>query len=141
MDKDSWKETKEFGYYDYNLLTKVVRNLRNYRQALEDGEHVKSEDAENLEDLLRACVKSNFAGIENTRLYSHTYHGTKKLIEEFTEEGEFKYFAQKGGLQILNLTISFSNAPVLSFQPPPLSTFLLRPRPFPSKPSAAFFVP
>ncbi|RUS17453.1 lipase 5 [Endogone sp. FLAS-F59071] len=86
MNKDSWKETKEFGYYDYNLLTKVVRNLRNYRQALEDGEHVKSEDVENLEDLLRACVKSNFAGIENTRLYSHTYHGTKKLIEEFTEE-------------------------------------------------------
>ncbi|RUS33875.1 acyl transferase/acyl hydrolase/lysophospholipase, partial [Jimgerdemannia flammicorona] len=86
MHKDTWKDVCEFGHYDYNLLNKVVRNMRRYRQSLEDSDHASAEDAENLEDLLKACIKSNFAGIENTRLYSHTYHGTKRLVEDFVEE-------------------------------------------------------
>jgi len=42
---------------------------------------------EELRRLLEACIKSNFGGIENPRLYSQTYYGTKTLLQEFYDEG------------------------------------------------------
>ncbi|CAG8801891.1 2998_t:CDS:2, partial [Gigaspora rosea] len=35
---------------------------------------------------LQHCVKNNFAGVENVRLYSQTYYGTKKIVEEYYDE-------------------------------------------------------
>jgi len=78
MNKDEWKSDPEFGYYDYQLLSKVNRNLRMARQ----GDRVNE-----LKDHLQGVVKPNFGGVENTRLYSQTYHGTKKPIEEYVQEG------------------------------------------------------
>ncbi|KAF9537997.1 hypothetical protein EC957_007389 [Mortierella hygrophila] len=77
MRKDEWKNDPDFGYYDYNLLSKVNRNLRLSR----DGNRV-----EELKDHLQGVVKSNFGGVENARLYSQTYHGTKKPIEDYVRE-------------------------------------------------------
>ncbi|RCH81365.1 hypothetical protein CU098_000335 [Rhizopus stolonifer] len=37
-------------------------------------------------DVLYVCLKQNFAGIENGRMYSNTYLGTKSLLEEYVEE-------------------------------------------------------
>ncbi|KAI7856709.1 acyl transferase/acyl hydrolase/lysophospholipase [Circinella umbellata] len=82
MGKDSWKESAPFGYYDYRLIQKVVRHLRLYRA---NAEH-DVEAATNLKDVLYACLKQNFAGIENAKLYSNTYLGTKKLVEEYVDE-------------------------------------------------------
>jgi hypothetical protein len=38
--------------------------------------------------LIEACVKTNFVGVENSRLYSQTYYGTKNLVQEFIDEGK-----------------------------------------------------
>lgn len=38
--------------------------------------------------MLEICLRSNFAGIENARLYSETYIGTKTLIEDYLIEVE-----------------------------------------------------
>jgi hypothetical protein len=84
MKKDEWKRTIPFAYYDYRLLQKVVEHLKIYRK----GE--TEEDAMKMMDVLYVCLKQNFAGIENVQLYSHTYLGTKVLIEEYVEEGKKK---------------------------------------------------
>ncbi|KAI8975177.1 hypothetical protein BDF20DRAFT_877304 [Mycotypha africana] len=80
MHKDEWKNTIPYAYYDYRLLQKVVKHLRIHRQ----GNTL--EDATKLMDVLYVCLKQNFAGIENEKLYSNTYLGTKRLIEEYVEE-------------------------------------------------------
>ncbi|KAG1341726.1 hypothetical protein G6F62_004997 [Rhizopus arrhizus] len=80
MKKDEWKRTIPFAYYDYRLLQKVVEHLKIYRKSETE------EDAMKMMDVLYVCLKQNFAGIENVQLYSHTYLGTKVLIEEYVEE-------------------------------------------------------
>ncbi|KAI9315015.1 acyl transferase/acyl hydrolase/lysophospholipase [Dichotomocladium elegans] len=82
MGKDAWKDSDPFGYYDYKLLQKVIHHLQFYR---ENADH-DPEAAANLKDVLYACLKQNFAGIENTKLYCNTYHGTKRLVEAYVEE-------------------------------------------------------
>jgi hypothetical protein len=55
---------------------------------------------EELKAALEGCIKANFgrslspchrltgvAGIESPRLYSQTYYGTKRLVEEYVDEG------------------------------------------------------
>ncbi|OTA33853.1 Patatin-like phospholipase domain-containing protein, partial [Hortaea werneckii EXF-2000] len=41
---------------------------------------------EDLRSLAEACVKNNFAGFENPRLYSETYYGTKNLVQDYVDE-------------------------------------------------------
>jgi predicted acylesterase/phospholipase RssA len=41
---------------------------------------------EELRSLLEACVKNNFAGVENPRIYSEAYSGTKELVQEYIDE-------------------------------------------------------
>ncbi|KAF8930242.1 hypothetical protein BGZ58_008365 [Dissophora ornata] len=77
MKKDEWKNDPDFGYYDYHLLSKVNRNLHMAR---------KADRIDELKDNLQGVVKPNFGGVENARLYSLTYHGTKKPIEEYVYE-------------------------------------------------------
>lgn len=72
-----WRENPKFGYYDHvtiSKLTKMVRKLR-----LQD-------QAEDLSNILQGCIKNNFAGTESSSLYSQTYYGTKKLVEQWNEE-------------------------------------------------------
>ncbi|KAF9987580.1 hypothetical protein BGZ65_003012 [Modicella reniformis] len=77
MKKDEWKNDPELGCYDYQLLSKVNRNLHQAREAGKIDE---------LKDHLQGVVKPNFGAVENTRLYSYTYHGTKKPIEQYVQE-------------------------------------------------------
>ncbi|KAF9438557.1 hypothetical protein BGZ76_006939 [Entomortierella beljakovae] len=77
LKKDEWKNDPDFGYYDYHLLSRVNRNLRLAREANRIDE---------LKDHLQGVVKSNFGGVENARLYSHTYHGTKQPVENYVQE-------------------------------------------------------
>ncbi|KAL7268871.1 hypothetical protein RUND412_008485 [Rhizina undulata] len=97
---DSWKADDAFAYYDYSTVRRVVRDLRKIRERAEEhertgnemngngenGETVKAVDE--LRALIEACVKSNFGGIESTRLYSQTYYGTKDKVQEFVDEVE-----------------------------------------------------
>lgn len=81
MKKEEWKLTPAYGFYDYRLVQKVIRHLQLYR-GKDDPE-----SANHLKDVLYACLKQNFAGIENAKLYSNTYLGTKYLIDDYVDEG------------------------------------------------------
>ncbi|WWC92971.1 uncharacterized protein L201_007934 [Kwoniella dendrophila CBS 6074] len=74
---DEWKETEEDGYFDYILVKRVKRTLTRLRAA---------RDARGLMDALAICVRSNFAGTESVKMYSETFFGTKRVIEEHVNE-------------------------------------------------------
>ncbi|CAG8462983.1 7788_t:CDS:2 [Acaulospora morrowiae] len=76
---NEWKDQIQFGFYDYNLIKKVKHDLKSLRSG-------SSANAQRLKNALHHCVKSNFAGFENTRLYSQTYFGTKKIVEQYIDE-------------------------------------------------------
>ncbi|RIA91057.1 acyl transferase/acyl hydrolase/lysophospholipase [Glomus cerebriforme] len=77
---NEWKDEIPFGYYDFNLLQKVNRDLKKTRESPSSDSHSL------LKNVLQNCVKNNFAGVENVRLYSQTYYGTKKVVENYIDE-------------------------------------------------------
>ncbi|KAF3910040.1 hypothetical protein AA313_de0209880 [Arthrobotrys entomopaga] len=79
-----WREVDEFSYYDYITIRRVLNDMEDLRA------RVKYDDdaIEGLAALVRGCVKNDFAGIENPRLYSQTYYGTKNLLQEYYDELE-----------------------------------------------------
>ncbi|KAG5513913.1 hypothetical protein PMAC_000535 [Pneumocystis sp. 'macacae'] len=79
---DKWMEDPQFDYYDYQLINKVLRLLKMYRE---------SDNVEALRNVLETCIKPNFGGIENPRLYSQTYFGTKYLVDGYVTEVENYY--------------------------------------------------
>ena len=95
LGNDQWKEEDEYAYYDHKTVRKVLDQLRKQRRRAEEEEKkirtrantgdVKA--AEELKALVEACVKNNFVGVENSRLYSQTYYGTKNLAQQFIDEG------------------------------------------------------
>ena len=117
LGADAWKAEDAFAYYDYSTIKKVVADLWRLRQRAEEEERAgstmngksqpNSEErngddggggggttrgngaAGDLRELVKACVKSNFAGIESFRMYSQTYYGTKDRVQEFTRERMF----------------------------------------------------
>lgn len=101
LGNSAWKETNEFAYYDWKTVRRVWDSLKKSRekaqaverrisegQAVESDERQEGEKAvEALRALLAACVKNNFVGVENPRLYSQTYYGTKNLVQNHVDEG------------------------------------------------------
>jgi hypothetical protein len=93
----TWKEVDEFAYYDSKTVRRVLGEMRRCRKRAEKGRDNKEGPAaeeegrqatEDLKVLIEACVKNNFVGVENPRLYSQTYYGTKNLVQNFIDEGE-----------------------------------------------------
>lgn len=103
LGNEQWKEENEFAYYDWKTVRRVWEQMREFRKEAEaydarnsgapgyKNRDVKEADgkkaAENLKALIEACVKNNFVGVENPRLYSQTYYGTKNLVQNFVDEG------------------------------------------------------
>ncbi|KAF3902434.1 hypothetical protein ABW21_db0200616 [Orbilia brochopaga] len=84
LGADEWREVDEFSYYDYTTIRRVLSELQDLRaRARRDDDAI-----EGLAALVRACVKNDFAGIENPRLYSQTYYGTKNLLQDYYDELE-----------------------------------------------------
>lgn len=97
----AWKEKNEFAYYDWKTVRRVWDSMKKSRERAEaiekrivDGNSVEEEErqegekaVEALRSLLAACVKNNFVGVENPRLYSQTYYGTKNLVQNHVDEG------------------------------------------------------
>ncbi|KAJ6260988.1 LOW QUALITY PROTEIN: hypothetical protein Dda_3653 [Drechslerella dactyloides] len=84
LGADEWREVEEFSYYDYTTVRRVLSELQELRaRASRDDDAI-----DGLATLVRACVKSDFAGIENPRLYSQTYYGTKTLLQDYYDELE-----------------------------------------------------
>ncbi|GAB7354388.1 hypothetical protein MBLNU459_g4888t1 [Dothideomycetes sp. NU459] len=90
LGSDRWKETDEYAYYDSRTVRRVKDRMRNLRRRVEreEKDHTKGRRRalEDLRGLVEACVKNNFAGTENPRLYSETYYGTKDLLQEYIDE-------------------------------------------------------
>ncbi|KAJ9233037.1 hypothetical protein DTO207G8_9105 [Paecilomyces variotii] len=94
LDNENWKKQDEYAYYDHLTINKVVAQLKRIRkEALLEAQNGRSSASEvpaieELRALLEACVKNNFCGVENPRLYSETYSGTKDLVQEYMDEVE-----------------------------------------------------
>ncbi|OCH94097.1 patatin-domain-containing protein [Obba rivulosa] len=76
---NDWKKVDEDPYYDWKLVRKVRHSLKTLRQR---------SDAHGVLGVLETCVRTNFAGVESSRLYSETFYGTKDLIEDYVTEEE-----------------------------------------------------
>nr|CDP31951.1 Putative protein similar to patatin-like phospholipase domain-containing protein NCU11180 of Neurospora crassa [Podospora anserina S mat+] len=90
---EQWKEQDEFAYYDAKTVKRVWEEMRRSREkaerATDGGDEKRGREAvEELKQLMGACVKNNFVGVENPRLYSQTYYGTKNLVQNFVDEVE-----------------------------------------------------
>ncbi|KAL8285205.1 hypothetical protein RB597_002350 [Gaeumannomyces tritici] len=105
LGNGAWKEQNEFAYYDSKTVRRVWEQLRRCRIRAEQVEassagdtkngegpgsanSAKSGAVEDLKVLLEACIKNNFVGVENPRLYSQTYYGTKNLVQNYVDEVE-----------------------------------------------------
>ncbi|KAH7929478.1 patatin-domain-containing protein [Leucogyrophana mollusca] len=74
-----WKKVDEDSFYDWKLVRKVNRSLRLLRE---------KNDVRGVLGVLETCIRTNFAGVESSRLYSETFLGTKDLIESYHSEQE-----------------------------------------------------
>lgn len=63
---DRWKRSSSNAYYDSPLVRRVVHNLEKLRH---------KDDADGIRAVLEVCLRSNFAGVESSRLYSETHFG------------------------------------------------------------------
>ncbi|KAI0883412.1 patatin-like phospholipase domain-containing protein [Annulohypoxylon maeteangense] len=101
LGNQAWKEENEYAYYDSKTVRRVWEQLRKHRRTAEAQEAKGSgahgyenggaegrKAVEELKALTEACVKNNFVGVENPRLYSQTYYGTKNLVQNFIDEVE-----------------------------------------------------
>ena len=93
LGNDAWRSTDES--YDHGTVRRVKEQMEKARlraEVIEKGEYQNGTEGHNVADELRslveAAVKSNFVGVENPRLYSQTYYGTKDLVQAFTDEVE-----------------------------------------------------
>ncbi|KAH8663523.1 acyl transferase/acyl hydrolase/lysophospholipase [Tricladium varicosporioides] len=96
LGNDEWKEEDGFAYYDCKTVRRVLEQMRRCRRRVEGNEATINRNGSGsggkgvgeLKALVEACVKNNFVGVENSRLYSQTYYGTKNLVQEFINEVE-----------------------------------------------------
>ncbi|KAK9452648.1 acyl transferase/acyl hydrolase/lysophospholipase, partial [Dipodascopsis uninucleata] len=76
---DKWKSNPISDKYDYKLVAKRLKELRETRTS---GNFLK------LLFLLRTTLSRNFADIGNSQLYLHSHIGTKSLIDDYISECE-----------------------------------------------------
>ena len=90
LGNHAWKERPDYAYYDSKTIHRAHRQMVALRRKAE-AQHDQQDQqrtAEELRTLLEACIKNNFAGFENPRLYSETYYGSKNLLQDFIDESE-----------------------------------------------------
>jgi hypothetical protein len=96
LGNDKWKVEDEYAYYDNKTVKRVLDQIRKCRKKVEEEQRQlptgnaptkPSKPIEELKGLIEACVRNNFVGVENARLYGQTYYGTKNLVQQFIDEG------------------------------------------------------
>lgn len=104
LGNEQWKQTDDYAYYNHTTVTTVKAQLKEGRTLAKSQEHLDgrlARDAVNkLKSLVEACVKNNFVGVENPKLYSETYYGTKRLAQDFIDElhSSLQYLLQSSQL-------------------------------------------
>ena len=89
LGNEQWKETDDYAYYDWTTVTEARGQLKAGRELAARKQHENDSSKEatyKLRAVVEACVKNNFVGVENSRLYSETYYGTKHLAQDFVDE-------------------------------------------------------
>ncbi|KAL8653512.1 MAG: hypothetical protein Q9226_003820 [Calogaya cf. arnoldii] len=87
LGNEKWKSSDEYAYYDHSTVEKVKEQLKSIRlQAQSKDTSSAVEATHRLRALVEACAKNNAFGVENPRLYSETYYGTKHLAQAFLDE-------------------------------------------------------
>lgn len=90
LGKEEWKSNDDYAYYDHMTVRNVKEQLQVQRARALEQEQTNGLDAreamEQLKALVEASVKNNFFGLENAKLYSETYYGTKHLAQSFIDE-------------------------------------------------------
>ena len=92
LGNEQWKKDDENSYYNSHTVAKVTQQLYNLRQDVlrsrltQQKTKDKVTKLDELKALLESCIRNNFVGIENARLYSETYIGTKYLVQKFIDE-------------------------------------------------------
>ncbi|KIV89884.1 hypothetical protein PV10_07247 [Exophiala mesophila] len=94
LGNNEWKESDTYSYYNNHTVERVTSQLVELHNRAQQ-EHENGRDGvgglpalDELRLLLESCIKNNFVGIENPRLYSETYIGTKRLIQSFVDQVE-----------------------------------------------------
>lgn len=104
LGNEQWKQTDDYAYYDHLTVTKVKEQLKAGRALAKSHEQMRGEPSREavnkLRSLVEACVKNNFVGVENSKLYSETYYGTKYLAQDFIDElhASLQYLLQSSQL-------------------------------------------
>ena len=105
MDKEDWKQEIYSPHYDVSVVLKfnnriqllLKSTLQNEQKFLTDNtknniKQLEEKDLSAHHDLMQAMItagcRPNFGGVENVRLYSQTYYGTKDVVEKFVKLGE-----------------------------------------------------
>jgi predicted acylesterase/phospholipase RssA len=92
LGNDSWKAQSDYAYYDYKTVRRVTAQLADLNTKVKAEAQDESNGIgglrpiEELKSLLENCIKNNFVGVENPRLYSETYYGTKELVQDFIDK-------------------------------------------------------
>ena len=86
LGNEKWKETDDYAYYDFMTLTKAREQMKAARETEQPKSLMSKEATGRLRAIVEACVKNNFVGVENPRLYSETYYGTKNIAQSFVDE-------------------------------------------------------
>ncbi|KAG2088483.1 acyl transferase/acyl hydrolase/lysophospholipase [Suillus discolor] len=100
---NDWKKVDEDAFYDWKLLRKVNRSLKILRE---------KKDVRGVLGVLETCIRSNFVGVESSRLYSETFLGTKDLIESYHTElqSSLQFVRESSELSIEEKRKFFKNA-------------------------------
>ncbi|KAL8842432.1 MAG: hypothetical protein Q9170_000560 [Blastenia crenularia] len=101
LGNDEWKKNSSYAYYDYSTVERVKEQLRSTRLRAQAPGESATETTYQLRTVVEACVKSNAFGIENPRMFSETYYGTKNLAQEFWDEvfASLEYLLQHSQLK------------------------------------------
>ncbi|KIW02730.1 uncharacterized protein PV09_06164 [Verruconis gallopava] len=89
LGNDKWKTVDEYAYYDSKTVRRAWTQMSKLRKLAEADEVKQNSDGQAVDELrglVEASVKNNFVGIENPRLYSESYYGTKNLVQSFIDE-------------------------------------------------------
>jgi predicted acylesterase/phospholipase RssA len=94
LGNDKWKTQSDYAYYDAKTVKRVISQLTELRERTGREASAGSDGRgglraiDELKSMLEACIKNNFVGVENPRLYSETYIGTKDLVQDFVDQVE-----------------------------------------------------
>lgn len=89
LGNDRWKKEDEYAYYDSKTVRRALSYMTKFRKQAQADENNPNADGvavDELRSLVEASGKNNFVGVENPRLYSETYYGTKNLVQAFIDE-------------------------------------------------------